>query len=198
MYKHANRLVIMPVITLIVLATLLVPVSARSVRSEYRVTGVDKAAHGFWDLIVNGDIVNIGIDVADIREIGSPRRIFFGIYVWVWEDGPGTDPTVTVYEMDLSPSEYRWNWMVGYCQVSTTLTIEEDGETFEVPVTVEWNTEPPIIPSEWDDGDYKQIAVAKYGTAALTTIEGPFGEEVTYDSNPDFTSMWIDTHLWRK
>ena len=196
MYRHVNRLVIIPVVIVIVFATLLAPVSAKSVRSEYRVERVINAAYGFWDLIVNGDTVNIEIEVIDTKERGFPRSIFFGIYVWVWEDGPGEDPTYNEYTMTLSPSEYRWNWVVGYCQVSTALTIEEDGETFEVPVSVEWNTEPPITPDEWDDGDYKEITEIKDGTAALTTIEGPFAEEVTYDTTTAL--MLIKTQMWKK
>jgi hypothetical protein len=97
----------------------------------------------------------------------------------------------------LSPSEFKWNWKKGYCWVSTEVTVEDDGETFTAPVTVEWNMDPPIIDADWDDGDYRQISMSKEeGVAYLTTIEGFPPEEVTYETT--WASMWEETHLWRR
>jgi hypothetical protein len=192
---------IIPVIALMVLATLLTPVFANSIRREWKVIGRSRLAHGFW-LIENYDTIHLGIEVWDMKG-SSPifplwqthgRSVVLLIRVWIFE--PGENPVYNEYMVDLSPGEFKWDWKNGYCRVSTEVTVDEEEPTI-VPIVVEWNMDPPVIPDDWDDGDYRQISMSKEeGTAYLTTIEGLFGEEVTYESTT--ASLWEETHLWRK
>ena len=68
-------MMIIPVITLMVLATMLAPVSAKSIRADYKLTRKIKAAHADCMIDTDEALIGISLEVYDVKEKGSPRAL---------------------------------------------------------------------------------------------------------------------------
>ena len=167
MNNKINRMIIIPAITLIFLAMVLVPVSAKTVVTHRK----ERGAWGYWRLSGNGgDWYSITIEAFESKE-----SITLSIRTYV------SGVLDEEYDKELDPSEFMWS--VFYCWVSTDI----DGYS----LTVEWDLSslrPPPIKShsnEWYDGTHvirndvwrEDPTAPDYST--MTTDLPPFPEEVT-------------------
>jgi len=181
MNNKMNRVVFIPVITLLVLMIALTPVSAATVD---RIS--TRGASGRWELVIGDEDIVIEVDVLDESEPTREISIYMGIF---FEEDPPNE-----FDKILVPSEFTWS--IGACRVSTEIYVIGE-ENFTLPITVEWDTYPPTLKErvvETINGvRVISTSISREGVATLTTIEYPGGPLETYPGGDG--EVWETTSI---